>query len=309
MIGNFPFIGVVENIKDDPLQINRIQVRLYGYHTENKQLLPTRLLRWFQCGINNEASISGVGKSGIGYVEGSSVYGVCFDKEMQHGIILCSYHGLLDKTPNFEQGFTDPNKEFPRYVNESDVNKLARGENTFEYEVDSEIDEPEDDYNAKYPYNRVFESRSGHIIEIDDTQDAERIRIIHKNGSFNEFRTDGGFVHHSKNRHIVIDENDNLHVKGDVKIIVDGNADITVKQDVQAKVEGSANITVNNETNLTSPTTNINGNVNIDGNVSITGNETIGGESTATEYTAGVIKLTQHKHPTAATGPASPPIP
>jgi hypothetical protein len=33
-------VGVVEN-RIDPLQLGRCQVRIFGHHTENKQLLPT----------------------------------------------------------------------------------------------------------------------------------------------------------------------------------------------------------------------------------------------------------------------------
>lgn len=52
--------------------------------------------------------------------------------------------------------------------------------------------------------------------------------------------------------------------------------------------------------------------LNIDGEVNINGNTNVTGDVTAKEVTAGAaikIALTTHKHPTAATGPASTPIP
>lgn len=39
------WVGVVENI-DDPLQIGRCKIRIFGWHTENLRLLPTNELPW-----------------------------------------------------------------------------------------------------------------------------------------------------------------------------------------------------------------------------------------------------------------------
>jgi len=47
------------------------------------------------------------------------------------------------------------------------------------------------DYAAKYPWNTVYKSRSGIMIELDDTKGATRIRIRHPSGSQVQFRHDG----------------------------------------------------------------------------------------------------------------------
>jgi hypothetical protein len=39
------WVGVVEN-RSDPLGIGRCQVRIFGWHTDNKQLIPTSDLPW-----------------------------------------------------------------------------------------------------------------------------------------------------------------------------------------------------------------------------------------------------------------------
>ena len=39
--------------------------------------------------------------------------------------------------------------------------------------------QPTGDYNARYPFNNVYESESGHIMEYDDTPGAERISQFH----------------------------------------------------------------------------------------------------------------------------------
>ena len=49
-------------------------------------------------------------------------------------------------------------------------------------------------YNAKYPYNKVMESESGHIIEIDDTLGHERIHTFHRSGTFDEMQPNGDRV-------------------------------------------------------------------------------------------------------------------
>ena len=51
--------------------------------------------------------------------------------------------------------------------------------------------EPESMYEAEYPYNHVFESESGHLIEIDDTPEAERLHWYHRSGTFTEIHPKG----------------------------------------------------------------------------------------------------------------------
>lgn len=46
--------------------------------------------------------------------------------------------------------------------------------------------EPSSDYNTKYPFNFVHTTKSGHAIELDDTQGHERIQWWHRSGSFEE---------------------------------------------------------------------------------------------------------------------------
>ena len=52
-------------------------------------------------------------------------------------------------------------------------------------------DEPESVYRAQYPYNHVFESESGHLIEIDDTPNSERLHWYHRSGTFTEIHPKG----------------------------------------------------------------------------------------------------------------------
>lgn len=51
--------------------------------------------------------------------------------------------------------------------------------------------EPPTPYAAQYPYNHVYESESGHVLEVDDTPNAERMHRYHRSGTFNEIHPDG----------------------------------------------------------------------------------------------------------------------
>jgi hypothetical protein len=80
--GNFKFwIGVVEDRKD-PEKLGRCKVRVYGYHTDNKGVLPTNDLPWCVPIMPiTSASVSGVGTAPVGVAEGSWVLGFFLDGE------------------------------------------------------------------------------------------------------------------------------------------------------------------------------------------------------------------------------------
>tara|TARA_R110000772_G_scaffold7228_4_gene24738 strand:+ start:1395 stop:2249 length:855 start_codon:yes stop_codon:yes gene_type:complete len=226
--GNFTwFVGVVEDI-NDPSKLGRVRVRCYGYHTEDKGQIPTEELPW-AIPVNpvTGASTSGVGEMPTGLVQGSWVIGFFIDgDDAQEPAILGSIASAPTTLPDGNIGFNDPDEVFPRYVDESDVNRLARGTQTKTYTPDSAIGEPNDPYKAKYPYNRVMETRSGHVKEYDDTPNAERIREYHKSGTFYQVHPDGTVsTHIIKDRFTVVANDDSIHVKGNVKILVDGNVD------------------------------------------------------------------------------------
>lgn len=233
--GNFTwFVGVVEDI-NDPVQLGRVRVRCFGWHDEDKGQIPTDMLPW-AIPINpvTGASASGVGEMPTGLVTGSWVVGFFIDGERaQEPAIL----GSIASSPNTEAqpeiGFNDPTGEFPRYIREPDTNRLARGTQTKPYTPDSEIGEPDDPYNPEYPYNRVMETRSGHVKEYDDTPDAERIREYHKSGTFYQVHPDGTVsTHIVRDRYTVVANDDSIHVSGDVRMVIDGNWDVDVTGEV-----------------------------------------------------------------------------
>lgn len=158
------------------------------------------------------------------------------------------------------KGFVDPNGVYPRapLTDEPDTNRLARGEESGKTVVQKkkdgvdnttsafgvEIHEPGTPYAARYPYNHVYESESGHIMEIDDTPGAERLHRYHKSGTFEEIHPNGTRVTKIVgDDYEIIHQNGNLHVKGNLNITVDGNANMKVNGDTNVEVAGATKLT------------------------------------------------------------------
>lgn len=249
------YVGVVED-RSDPIKLGRVRVRCFGWHTDDIDKIPTNSLPWAQVLNNtNSASVSGVGDSPTGIVEGTWVIGFFMDGERaQEPVVMGTLPGMPSTLADKTKGFNDPNEKFPRYVDKSDVNLLARGDKENFHSPDSVIDEPSDPYAAEYPYNHVYESESGHVKEYDDTEGFERIRESHRTGTFYEIHPNGEKVTYVvANNYTVIADNDSVHVKGNVNIHIDANATMNIKGNWDVNVDG--NVTIDGKTiNLNSGT-------------------------------------------------------
>lgn len=231
------FVGVIED-RNDPVQLGRCRVRCFGWHTDDKDQIPTQSLPWATLIQDTTSSaISGKGRSPTGILEGSWVVGFFMDGERaQEPIILGSIGGAPSSYGDPTKGFNDPNprtddetkSKYPTYINESDVNARARGNVRTLRATDGTINEPADPYDAQYPYNHVYESESGHLIEVDDTPLHERIHIKHKSGTFVEVHANGDVVTHHSNGWRSVTGNDKLHITGNLDIYVDGNVNWTI---------------------------------------------------------------------------------
>ena len=90
-------------------------------------------------------------------------------------------------------------------------------------------DEPETPYDATYPRNHVYESEGGHIREMDDTPDKERIHERHNSGTGYEIFPDGSKVTRIKKDHYNIVSNDEYcHIQGIARQTVDEGLRIRV---------------------------------------------------------------------------------
>ena len=95
----------------------------------------------------------------------------------------------------------------------------------------------------KYPYNKVLHSESGHVLEVDDTPDKERLSWWHRSGSFMEVGPDGTMATRVVNdNYSIICGHDEVYIGGNVIVHVEGNANINVLGNMSADVGGRANV-------------------------------------------------------------------
>lgn len=340
--GFYWFFGIVED-RNDPLNSGRVRVRCFGWHKEDITQIPVSDLPWaLVITPINSASVSGIGISPTGMVEGTQVFGFFIDgTDAQMPVIIGTVPGIPASPANPQIGFNDPRtsldgfpkyplgdvaRNFPTVSDEPDVNRLARNEmidgtiNSLRTPVDTITTasggfraEPDNPYSAKYPFNHVTQTESGHTVEFDDTAGAERIHVFHRTGTRVEIHPDGSLVAHCKNNEYKIVDGDCVeHVRGMKDIVVDGNATIKVNDMIMQVTNGNYTLSIDSG----NATLNIAGNmtVNVQGDVveNITGSliqnvsggvtyntptiNTNGSIAAALDVTAGPISLITHAH-------------
>lgn len=191
-------------------------------------------------------------------------YGYC-EKEAGNSINSFSYFGAVSGNESGQprlNGFQDPHGKYPlkRYVNEPEVSRIARGvvketvvtlkesKRTLNVPLPfgmGSFSQPTIPYGAKYPYNNVRETESGHIQEFDDTPGYERIHTYHRSGTFEEIDATGTKVTKIVgDGYVLFDRNGFISIAGDANVTVDGNVNIYCRSDANIEVEGSAEMKV-----------------------------------------------------------------
>lgn len=281
------WFGIVEN-RRDPLTLGRCQVRVFGWHTEDKNLIPTADLPWAHPII----PLGGSSSDMVAPKEGEMVFGFFMDSDdAQFPVMMGIVPGIPAGTPKIDKGFSDPRtrpqlnaspkivgqriyktdssgvvttdvvpERNPAIPDEPTVSRLARNEKvndtfigvrkeTIEKNVltadESYWSEPETKYAAEYPFNHVYESESGHIMEFDDTPGSERIHMAHRTGTFDEIFPNGTKVSKVvRDKYEVVMSDNNLYVMGDCNITINGKGKIFVRGDATLKVGGNMTTSV-----------------------------------------------------------------
>lgn len=224
------FLGIVED-RDDPLKLGRLKIRIYNVHSENKALVSTKELPWANV-LNpiQSASFNKVGISPTGILVGTTVVGFFMDgNDGNQPIVL----GTLAGIPGNKQ-------------ENHDVPKEAREQNPISKPLTGP--EPPSAYKAKYPYNKVIRTERGHVIELDDTPDNERIHIYHRSGTYEEVNKQGRKV----------------------TKVVDDDFDIVVKNQ-EVWIGGKLNVYVNGVATCRASRWNIIGDVYVEGSIKASG--------------------------------------
>lgn len=162
----------------------------------------------------------------------------------------------------------------PRNLDEPTTPRLARNESiekTFIKErrdnavkgvptvVSGPWNERQTEYAARYPYNNVLETESGHLMEFDDTFGKERIHIAHRNGSFQEMFPDGDKVEKvTKDHYEVIMGDERVYIMGNCQVTIQGNAELRILGNFDALVDGHYYVTSKGHMKFVAPRIDLN---------------------------------------------------
>ena len=217
------FLGVVED-RNDPEKQGRVRVRMFNVHGDKVET-PTNTIPWAVILMPGySSSLKQVGVSATGLQVGSTVFGFFMDgNEALLPAIIGAFPG------------------------KGDIPRLAAEQNTIQKELMGP--EPSSAYGAKYPYNKVTQTESGHVFEIDDTPNSERLHHYHKSGTYTEINAAGDHVQKIVgNGYKIVAKDNTVYIQGNVNIVVKGNANYTVEGNMSLKVGGSMSVTVGGAT-------------------------------------------------------------
>ena len=251
------FMGIVED-RRDPRKMGRIKVRCFDIHPDNKQDVPTDDLPW---------AIPILGNFSTEYkppLEGSWVFGFFLDgRDAQHPMVLGIIPGMPTTLPDPDNAYSGSDV-FPKPTDlyQPDIPRLSRGENIEEtnvarrYNNREEVpgygwEEPSVPYNTTYPYNKVTQTESGHVMEFDDTPGSERINIEHRTGTFTEIAPNGSKTNKIVgDNYTIVEMNDKILIKGNADVVIYGVSKVNIEGNCELEVDGSMSTTVHGNYDL-----------------------------------------------------------
>lgn len=257
--------GVVED-NQHPNKNGMVKVRIFGIHTENNEnsgnfeSISTAQLPWAEVsGGTDFGLVSGIGVSSI-LKKGTLVWVVLENDNPNKPHVMGVIKGKPTSKTTYStgEGFCDPSGKFPldARLNEQDINELVRGEikNTVIFTKNSNLDNsPYYNESAQaastYPYNNVIETESGHIVELDDTPNAERVQIIDKHGNYSEMKIDEYIEKAVGDKINIVVKNLLEHINGGVKQQVDYDFFKTISG--YFKIQADGNLEIINDVKVT----------------------------------------------------------
>jgi hypothetical protein len=280
LVGNQSFVwftGVVEDI-NDPLEMGRIRVRCFGYHTADKSKIPTVDLPWASVLMPvTSASMAEVGQSATGLLQGSWVVGFFRDGTSAQDPIIMGSVPAYTTIKNDNIGFSDPDKVHPIKIDVADNPIAAKSTFNTSYAY-TKKNELRDLYNSvplandnittwslpdltsivnpQYPHNHVtaFEN-DANTVEYDSTEGSERFSHVHKSGTFKEISTNGDKTQViTGDNYKVIVKDDNVWVKGKCNLTIDNDCNTYVKGNWNIQVDGNKTEVVKGTYTLDAPT-------------------------------------------------------
>ena len=281
--------GVIEN-NISPVKDGRVQVRIITIHDDDKKAVMTEHLPWAEVMQSPAFGFS----SGIGFSSIPNI-GTWVWLFLDHGnpnmpVVVGAISGKSAKAADSSLGFNHPKPAGDPYIfpidtrlNEEDQNRLQRVEKLSEggdptihkkindtrdilassdgcYGADASQEEPYSlSDKTKYPDNAVIETKSGHVIEIDDTPKNEKLRVYHRSGTYWDFRPDGSYVFKSVSKpnhdkfgdlgldteggavinHEILEGHLHKHIMKSIKQHINENMDEIIKGYVNRYIQGT----------------------------------------------------------------------
>lgn len=232
---------VVDN--DDPTKSGRVKVRVLPmFYGATDDALP-----WAILADTSMGGYANVGGSNIPLV-GAHVWVFFEAGDHRYPVVFAGAPAIEDGIPDLPSG-----EDLVSNINSKAKKGVSGATSTW--------NEPDSAYAAEYPQNKVFRTKNGLVIEMDDTGGNVRLHFYHPSGSREEINNDGARVEHTEgNRFSIIVGEDKVYVSGDQTVTVDGDADIKVGGNSTAIVDGnvvvsaggSAAVTVGGTTTVTS---------------------------------------------------------
>ena len=262
------FVGIVED-REDPLYLGRVRVRCFGWHTQDKSLIPTDKLPW----ASTIQPVTAPATVPSGLVENTWVFGFFMDGDRAQRPMIMGLIPGYTFDPVSETDLPRGGRKEPDYESELLTQRKADRKTgvVIDPNTGATWDEPEDPDDTDYPYTQVVDTESGPYYIFSPLG---RYAMYTPSGSYIELDSNGQYtVKITTDKYKLVANNENIDVGGDVNLTVGGNVNWNISGDVTWNVAG--NITENVGGNVTE---NITGNetVSVGGNVS----ETVGGNVT-----------------------------
>ena len=175
---------------------------------------------------------------------------------------------LEDRSSNSIVGFSDPKGKYPlrNLLDEPDTNRLSRGvikETAIDFKDsiraksipaangEDSWEQPLAPFGGMYPYSKVFESESGHLMVFDDTPKNENISFYHRSGTMIDIDANGTQVNRIMgDGYTIIDRNGAIYITGKCNLTVGNSVNILVQGSAEIQIDGNTNINLNNNASI-----------------------------------------------------------
>lgn len=257
------FIANVININGEGPNFGKVQIRIVG--DQGQSTIQDEDLLWATLAMPvTSASERGIGTTPNWLTVGSTVVGYFLDGNYRNiPMITGVIHQMKKAGPGISPLASGEN--------------IPRNYNDFEKELGVEQAR-----HPSYKDNKVITTASkdapetiNHIIELDDTQQAERILIKHKNGSYVEFLPNGTVIVKGTEAFAAVANQVKLRAIVGMLLKSDGDADIISAKDIHISADGNLSIKAKSIT-LEAET------INMSGSVAVVGGMTLNGRPVAT---------------------------